>query len=194
MSTTVHLFLETEEFPGHTCADESNYNNGRGHSVRAAVPKLSAGLLAYRRRADGDLEVLLVHPGGPFWQGKDAHAWSIPKGEYEQGADPASEAVREFEEELGLAAPAGPRIDLGTVRQAGGKHVRAWAVEAAALDVEAISSGTFEIEWPPRSGTIRSFPEVDRAEWLGLGTARTRVVTAQADFFDRLVEALQQGA
>jgi predicted NUDIX family NTP pyrophosphohydrolase len=156
------------------------------------VPKLSAGLLAYRPAAGAGLQVLLVHPGGPFWRGKEDHAWSIPKGEYGPGADPASEATREFEEELGIGAPRGPRLDLGTIRQAGGKQVRAWAVEAPALEVDHITSNEFEMEWPPRSGKVQSFPEVDRAEWMDLDTARRRVVTAQATFFDRLVEALRQ--
>ena len=153
------------------------------------MPRLSAGLLAYRRGAGGALEVLLVHPGGPFWKNKDMHAWSIPKGEHDAAADPAFEADREFREELGLDAPPGRRIDLGTVRQSGGKQVRAWAVEGDGISVDVIVSNEFEMEWPPKSGRIQSFPEVDRAEWMSIEHARERVVTAQAAFLDRLLEA-----
>jgi predicted NUDIX family NTP pyrophosphohydrolase len=157
----------------------------------AAMPKLSAGLVAYRTR-QGHLEVLLVHPGGPFWQHKDAHAWSIPKGECNEDADPAQEAEREFHEELGVEAPDGPRIDLGVIKQASGKVVRAWAVDGSALDLEerGVHSTEFEMEWPPRSGRMQKFPEVDRAEWMTLDVARGRVVKAQAALFDRLVEAM----
>src|SRR5580692_8719689 len=126
------------------------------------MPKLSAGILAYRVNDDGSIAVLVVHPGGPFWKNKDEHAWSIPKGEYDLGEEPERIAEREFEEELGLPAPSGPRLDLGTVRQSGGKQVRAWAVRAEALSLDVIVSNTFELEWPPKSGTRRSFPEVDR--------------------------------
>jgi predicted NUDIX family NTP pyrophosphohydrolase len=154
------------------------------------MPKVSAGLLAYRVTEAGTLEFLLVHPGGPFWRNKDLHAWSIPKGELTDGADPLSEAEREFSEELGLEPPAGPRLDLGSVRQAGGKQVRVWAVEAGELNVEDVVSNEFEMEWPPRSGQSQMFPEVDRAEWMAIERARERVVAAQAEFFDRLVDAL----
>ncbi|HET9847800.1 MAG TPA: NUDIX domain-containing protein, partial [Candidatus Dormibacteraeota bacterium] len=121
----------------------------------------SAGLLVYRRR-DGTLEVLLVHPGGPFWQKRDDGAWSIPKGEVGENEAGMDVARREFEEELGVAAPEGPFVPLGRVRQAGGKVVDAWAAQAD-VDVSAMRSNTFEIEWPPRSGKMREFPEVDRA-------------------------------
>ncbi len=154
------------------------------------MPKLSAGLLGYRTGADGALEVLLVHPGGPLWKNKDAHAWSIPKGEYEETADPQQAAEREFEEELGMPPPDGTRLDLGRVRQASGKHVRAWAIEAGALTVDEITSNEFEMEWPPKSGRIQLFPEVDRAEWMDVAQARERVVKAQSAFFDRLIDAL----
>ncbi len=154
------------------------------------MPKLSAGILAYRRGPDRDVQVLLVHPGGPFWRHKDTHAWSVPKGEYEEGADPEQEALREFREELGLDVPAGDRLDLGSVRQSGGKQVRVWAVEAPELVVDTVDCNEFEMEWPPNSGTVQRFPEVDRAEWMDLTSARERVVTAQAAFFDRLLEVL----
>jgi predicted NUDIX family NTP pyrophosphohydrolase len=149
------------------------------------VPKVSAGLLVYRPGPGGGIEVLLVHPGGPFWARKDAGAWSIPKGEYDEGDDPAARAEAEFVEELGSPAPSGPRLDLGEVRQAGGKRVRAWAV-AGDLDARAATSNTFEMEWPPRSGEHRSFPEVDRAEWFSVEQARTKLLAGQLPLLDRL--------
>jgi predicted NUDIX family NTP pyrophosphohydrolase len=145
----------------------------------------SAGLLLFRRGADGAPEVLLVHPGGPFWSGKDARAWSIPKGEVEEGEEPSAVAEREFAEELGRQAPHGVRTDLGEITQAGGKRVRAWAVEGD-FDPSDIASNQFEIEWPPRSGRRQSFPEVDRAEWFSLGVAGEKLVAAQAELLDRL--------
>ncbi len=149
------------------------------------MPKLSAGILAYRVEGSS-LSVLLVHPGGPFWKNKDEHAWSIPKGEYGSDEDPAEAAAREFTEELGLPVPEGPWIDLGTIRQSGGKYVRAWAVQADELQLEAMVSNRFEMEWPPRSGTIQEFPEVDRAEWMTTAQASVRLVAAQVEFLVRL--------
>ena len=146
----------------------------------------SAGILLYRR-VPGGLEVLLVHPGGPFWTKKDAGAWSIPKGEYEPGDDPLTAARREFEEELGSAPPDGGLVELGEIRQKSGKLVSAWALEGE-LDATAAFSNTFEIEWPPRSGRIQEFPEVDRAEWFVLERAREKINPAQAAFLDRLAE------
>ncbi len=155
------------------------------------MPKRSAGLMLFRR--DGDrFEVLLVHPGGPFWRNKDDGAWSIPKGEYGDDEDPLTTARREFREELGSAPPDGTAIPLGEVRQRGGKAVAAWAVEGD-LDVERIESNTFEIEWPPRSGRRQVFPEVDRARWCPPDTARRLLVSAQAGFVDRLLDALTGG-
>lgn len=154
------------------------------------MPKLSAGILLYRRVAGGELEVLLVHPGGPFWQNKDSHAWSVPKGEYRVGADVEQEALREFREELGVGPPEGPRVDLGMIRQSSGKQVRVWAVEGSGFVPDVVLSNEFDMEWPPKSGEIQRFPEVDRAEWMDLATARERVVVAQAEFFDRLLAAL----
>jgi predicted NUDIX family NTP pyrophosphohydrolase len=139
------------------------------------------------RRARGALEVLLVHPGGPFWARRDAGAWSIPKGEYRPGEDPFEAARREFKEELGAAPPDGRALDLEEVRQKGGKVVRAWAIEGD-LDPSAIDSNTFTVEWPPRSGTMRSFPEVDRAEWFTLEGAREKINSGQAALLDRLAE------
>jgi predicted NUDIX family NTP pyrophosphohydrolase len=154
------------------------------------VPKVSAGLLLHRIGAAG-VEVLLVHPGGPFWAKKDDGAWSIPKGEHGDGDDPLACALREFEEELGSPAPAadGADLDLGEVRLKSGKRVRAFA-RSGTLDVHDIRSNTFEQEWPPRSGRMRSFPEVDRAEWFTLDDARRKLNPAQAELLDRLTDAL----
>ena len=154
------------------------------------MPKLSAGLLPYKFAQDGSLSVLLVHPGGPFWKNKDAHAWSIPKGEYEDGEDAEQAADREFAEELGLPAPDGPRIDLGTIRQASGKYVRAWAVRAEHVDTEGFVSNRFEMEWPPKSGVMQEFPEVDGARWMTVGEATTALVAAQVELLTRLATAL----
>jgi predicted NUDIX family NTP pyrophosphohydrolase len=140
----------------------------------------------YRRPAGG-LQVLLVHPGGPFWARRDLGVWSIPKGEYGIDEDPYAAARREFEEELGSPPPDGPAVDLGEVRQKSGKVVRAWAI-AGDLDADQIHSNEFEMEWPPRSGRMRAFPEVDRAQWFGLDEARERINPAQAAFLDRLRE------
>jgi predicted NUDIX family NTP pyrophosphohydrolase len=149
------------------------------------MPKLSAALLVYRRAASG-LEALIVHPGGPYWAKKDDGAWSLPKGEYVDGEDPLAVARREFEEELGQRAPAGDAIDLGEVRQAGGKRVRCFAVEAD-VDISAISSNEFELEWPPRSGERQLFPEVDRAAWVPIDVARVKLLGGQVPLLDALV-------
>jgi predicted NUDIX family NTP pyrophosphohydrolase len=144
----------------------------------------SAGLLLYRR-LDGKLEVLLVHPGGPFWQKRDDGAWSIPKGEFDENEVGIDVARREFQEELGAEAPNGDATPLGEVRQSGGKTVHAWALPGD-LDVTKTTSNTFEIEWPPRSGKMQTFPEIDRAAWFDLDTARRKLIPAQAVFIDRL--------
>jgi predicted NUDIX family NTP pyrophosphohydrolase len=128
---------------------------------------------------------LLVHPGGPLWKKRDEGAWSIPKGEIESGERPIDVARREFQEELGVAAPDGAFTTLGTVRQAGGKVVHAWAVEAD-VNVDLARSATFEMEWPPRSGRKQAFPEVDRAEWFDIEAAHRKLVPAQAAFLERL--------
>ncbi|HUA45374.1 MAG TPA: NUDIX domain-containing protein, partial [Solirubrobacteraceae bacterium] len=133
----------------------------------------SAGILLHRRRGDR-LEVLLVHPGGPLWARRDDGAWSIPKGEYDEGEEPLAAARREFEEELGSAPPADDAAELGEVRQKSGKFVRAWAI-AGDLDTDTVTSNTFEMEWPPGSGKRIEIPEVDRAEWFGLDAAREKI-------------------
>jgi len=133
--------------------------------------------------------VLLVHPGGPFWARKDAGSWSIPKGEYGDDEDPRACALREFEEETGTALPPGELIDLGSVKQKGGKVVTAWAAEGD-LDADAVRSNTFTMEWPPRSGRTAEFPEIDRAGWFTADEAREKLVPAQAGLVDRLLERL----
>jgi predicted NUDIX family NTP pyrophosphohydrolase len=152
----------------------------------------SSGLLLYRRTADGGVEVLLAHPGGPFWAKKDAHAWSVPKGEYEPGEDALETAYREFREETGLEPPAGEPVFLGERRQPSGKWVAAWAL-AGDLDVTEASSNTFELEWPKGSRTIREFPEVDRVEWMPIARARTKLLKGQLPFLDALLAAVAPG-
>lgn len=151
------------------------------------MPVQSAGILLFRRSPAGT-EVLLVHPGGPFWARRDEGAWSIPKGEHDDGETPVDAARREFEEETGSAPPE-PLVELGEVRQKSGKRVQAWAGEGD-LDAGAIRSTTFELEWPPRSGRMQTFPEVDRAAWFDLDEARRRLLPAQVPFVDRLREHL----
>lgn len=156
------------------------------------MPKLSAGLLVYRVVQDR-LEVLLVHPGGPYWARRDNGAWSVPKGEYGEGEDPLEVAIREFREELGTDPPADPSpAFLGELRQRSGKRVSVWALPGD-LDVGTVRSNTFTMEWPPGSGATREFPEVDRAEWFGLGAARRKLVSGQVGFIDWLSELLQSG-
>jgi predicted NUDIX family NTP pyrophosphohydrolase len=149
------------------------------------MPTLSAGVLLYRAR-DGVVEVLIAHPGGPFWARKDEGAWSIPKGEYADGEDPWTVAQREFSEELGLSVPAGPRLDFGPLKQPSGKVVTAFAV-GADLDVTDAHSNTFQIEWPKGSGRTREFPEVDRVGWFAVAQARTKLLKGQRPFLDRLM-------
>jgi predicted NUDIX family NTP pyrophosphohydrolase len=155
------------------------------------VPKLSAGLLLYRFGGNR-VEVLLVHPGGPFWARKDDGAWSIPKGEYIEGEDPWTVAQREFGEELGKRPPDGPRIDLASVKQPGGKVVTAFAVRGD-LDLNGTFSNTFMLEWPKGSGNVREYPEVDRADWFAVAVARSKLLKGQLPLLDRLVEALAAG-
>ena len=150
--------------------------------------KTSAGLLMFRRK-NGDLEVLLVHPGGPYFQNKDGGAWTIPKGEATEGEDLLERARIEFEEELGVAA-LGDWMDLGSMKQKGGKTVHAWAFAGELKDDFKLVSNTFEMEWPPRSGKVQQFPEVDRASFFSLEEARRKINVAQTVFLDRLIEQL----
>jgi len=152
----------------------------------------SAGLLLYRRPSGNGVELLIVHMGGPFWKYKDAGGWSIPKGELEEGDDALAVALREFEEELGTQAPTVELVDLGEVRQAGGKRVVVFAGESD-FDADDIRSNTFTIEWPPRSGRQQEFPEVDRAAWVSADEARVKLVKAQVEFVDRLLALLGAG-
>jgi predicted NUDIX family NTP pyrophosphohydrolase len=142
------------------------------------------------RRAGAAIEVLIVHPGGPLWARRDDGAWSLPKGEYEPGEEPLEAARREFEEETGAPAPDGQALALGEVRLKSGKRVIAWALEGD-LDATAIRSNTFAMQWPPRSGRIQEFPEVDRGEWVTPERARVKLNAAQAEFVDRLVDKLE---
>ncbi len=152
------------------------------------MPVRSAGILLYRGSGPS-LEVLLVHPGGPFFGRRDAGVWGIPKGECAPGEDPLDSARREFAEETGHALEGDPSVDLGEIRQRSGKIVRAWAV-AGDLDADRISSNTFVLEWPPGSGREQTFPEVDRAAWLGLDAAAAKILAAQRPLLDRLARAL----
>lgn len=151
------------------------------------MAKLSAGLLLYRV-VDNVVEVLLAHPGGPFWARKDDGAWSVPKGEYADGEDPWAAAQREFGEELGAPPPIGPRLDLTPVRQAGGKVVTAFAVRGD-FDVADARSNTFTVEWPKGSGKVREFPEIDRVAWFPVVVARTKLLTGQRPLLDQLMAA-----
>jgi len=150
--------------------------------------KTSAGILLFRKANDG-IEVLLGHMGGPFWARRDDGAWSIPKGEYEPPEDALGAARREFTEELGLPVPPGELIELGEATQTGGKIVTIWAVEGD-LDPDAVVPGTFEMEWPPRSGRQQAFPEIDRAAWFSLDLAEQKIVSGQRPFLDRLRPAV----
>jgi predicted NUDIX family NTP pyrophosphohydrolase len=158
---------------------------------KANAGRTSAGILLWRSR-EGTVEVLLAHNGGPYWARKDHGHWTIPKGEVEPGEELAAVALREFAEETGCDVPDGPRIDLGQIRQKSGKVVHGWAVEGD-LDPATAVSNTYEMEWPPRSGRMQSFPEIDRVEWFHLEEARTRLKDAQVPFLDRLRAALADG-
>lgn len=154
------------------------------------VAATSAGILLHRRAGDA-IEVLLVHPGGPFWTKKDLGAWSIPKGEVGEDEEPRACALRELEEELGSVLGLAPDdlTELGTIRQKGGKLVHCWAAEAD-FDPATLRSNTFTMEWPPRSGREREFPEVDRAEWFDVEQARRKINAAQAELLDRLLDVV----
>lgn len=153
------------------------------------MPRTSAGLLLYRRSAQGGIELLLAHPGGPLWATRDEGAWSLPKGEHDGDEGSADAARREFAEETGHEAPPGPLLDLGEIRLRSGKLVHGWAVEGA-LDPAQATSMTFEMEWPPRSGRMQSFPEIDRVHWFGPEQARRKLIAGQVPFIDALERAL----
>jgi predicted NUDIX family NTP pyrophosphohydrolase len=146
----------------------------------------SAGLLLYRRSKG--LEVLLAHPGGPYWRNKDDGAWTIPKGEILEGEDPYEAAIREFAEETGYSA-GGQALSLGSLRQAGGKRVHAWAVESD-WDPATLISNSFRLEWPPRSGRTEQFPEIDRTAWFDIPAAYTKILKSQSEFLTRLERGL----
>jgi predicted NUDIX family NTP pyrophosphohydrolase len=156
--------------------------------------KRSAGILLFRRNGRRETEFLLIHPGGPFWANKDEGAWSIPKGGIEEAEEPRACAIRELEEELGPAPVLDLEelIELGSIRQRAGKVVEAWAAEAE-FDPAELASNTFTMEWPPRSGKEVEFPEVDRADWFDLERAREKILPAQAELLDRLLEKLENG-
>lgn len=155
------------------------------------MPTHSAGILLYRRHGGG-VQVLLVHPGGPFWAKRDLGAWSIPKGEFAADEEPEAAARREFAEELGVE-PADPLISLGEIRQKGGKVVVAFAA-GGEFDPATLQSNLFEVEWPPRSGRRQAFPEVDRAEWFDLDAAREKIIAGQLPLLDRLDQLQREGS
>lgn len=152
------------------------------------MAKQSAGILLYRLTGN-ELEVLLVHPGGPFWAKKDKGAWSVPKGEFTDDEEPFVAAKREFGEELGCSAPNGEYIDLGSIKQSGGKMVYVWAVQGD-LDPATVKSNTFRIEWPPKSGQEQAFPEVDKALWVTLDEAEVKLLKGQLPFLGTLIEKI----
>jgi predicted NUDIX family NTP pyrophosphohydrolase len=154
------------------------------------MPKRSAALLLYRQEhRDRPVELLLVHPGGPFWARKDTGSWSIPKGEYEDGEEPLAVARREFEEEVGIPPPPGDPVELGTIKQPSGKLVIAFALRGD-VDLTGFHSNTFEMEWPKGSGRLRTFPEVDKAAWFSLDAAHTKLLKGQLGFLDLLAKEL----
>jgi predicted NUDIX family NTP pyrophosphohydrolase len=149
--------------------------------------KLSAGILLYKFNEEGQLQVLLVHPGGPFWRNKDESAWSIPKGEYFEGEDALMAARREFEEETGSKLPSGECVALNAVKLKSGKIICAWALEAD-FDTSNVESNTFEMEWPPKSGKKQSFAEIDKAAWFSVTEAKVKINDGQVDFLNQLTE------
>ena len=174
------LFSEHANLYGLVCA-----------TVRSEMPKQSAGLLLYRGVGDGPgIEVLLVHPGGPFWRNKDEGAWTIPKGEFDDSEDPLEAAKREFKEELGSAPPAGEYLPLKPIKQKNGKIVHAWAVKGD-FDPVSLNSNTFLLEWPPKSRRMQEFPEVDRAEWFTPEAAKRKMLAGQPALIDELLELLK---
>jgi predicted NUDIX family NTP pyrophosphohydrolase len=153
------------------------------------MTKQSAGILLFKKTPDG-IQVLLGHPGGPFWARRDQNAWSIPKGEFEAGEEPLQAAKREFCEEMGSNVPEGAIMELGTAKQPSGKVIYAWAIDAD-FDAESVTSNLFEMEWPPKSGQQQSFPEIDRAGWFTIAAARQKLVKGQLPLLEKLAELLQ---
>ena len=176
---------------GPHVAGEGALRGRREARYSGPMVQRSAGILPFRD-VGGRLEVFLVHPGGPFFRKKDLGAWSVAKGLIEGDEEPLAAARREWVEETGFAPPEGPYVALGQVRQKSGKRVHAWAVRAADLDPEALDSDTFELEWPPRSGKTRAFPEVDRAAWFDVETARRKILEAQVPLIERLIDHLAE--
>ncbi len=170
---------------GKGCPDGKKADR-HGHAA------LSAGMVLYRRAPGGSVEVLLVHPGGPFWRRRDAGAWSIPKGLVEAGEEPLQAALREFSEETGQPPPPPPYAPLPQVRLKSGKHIIAFAAEGD-LDVSRLRSNTFRLEWPPRSGRMAEFPEIDRAAWFDLATARRKANPALTPLFDAVAALAEEG-
>jgi predicted NUDIX family NTP pyrophosphohydrolase len=162
---------------------------GTANPLKRTRTKISAGLLLFRQRKDTGLEILLVHPGGPFWANKDDGAWSIPKGEIDGNEDRLAAARREFTEETGFS-PEGPFIELGSLSQPSGKVVYVWAVTGE-WEPDKLKSNTFEMEWPKKSGRLKSFPEVDRAAWFDASKARRKILRGQIGFIERLMSALE---
>jgi predicted NUDIX family NTP pyrophosphohydrolase len=156
------------------------------------MAKLSAGLLVYRLNS-GKLEVFLAHPGGPYWKNKDNGSWSIPKGEYTQNEEALHAALREFREETGFEPPSGATLELTALKQPSGKVISAWAVEGN-FDAGKTSSNMFSMEWPPESGRMQEFPEVDRGEWFGIETARTKILKGQYGFLEELERLVKDRA
>lgn len=154
------------------------------------MAKRSAALLLYKITEKNVIEVLIVHPGGPFWAKKDDGAWSVPKGEYEEGEAPRDVAYREFEEEIGISCPSGELIELGELKQPSGKRVVCWALQCNDLDISNTRSNMFEMEWPRGSGRMQSFPEVDKVAWFPLSHARLKLLKGHLGFLDRLMEVL----
>jgi predicted NUDIX family NTP pyrophosphohydrolase len=156
------------------------------------MARKSAGLLLYRKSSgSSEIEVLLVHPGGPFWRNKDEGAWTIPKGEFDEGEEPLAAAKREFKEELGSAPPEGDYLALTPIKQKGGKTVLAWAV-AGNFDPASLESNTFQCEWPPKSKRMQEFPEIDRAEWFTPELARRKILPAQVPLIEGLLESCDE--
>ena len=155
------------------------------------MTRTSAGIVLFREEDAKRLEVLIVHPGGPYWASKDDGSWSIPKGEFEAGEDPFAAAEREFVEEVGFELPRSEARSLGEIRQASGKRVVAWAVRGD-IDPRLATSTSIEMEWPPNSGKLHSFPEVDRVAWFGTDEAKTKLVRSQTPFIDRLIDQLSK--